>query len=152
MLILNIASLGGDENTKTFIDSEEGSNIVRVALGDKEYKLSTREAMQLSANLLTEASIARGSKVIITAPKFTEEDFLRALYDAEKNFAGTGFVGLNHFMTKWKSVYLHKEKAERQKLLNKLNKRGLVEIYDTDDAKAVRLDKDIFDKFESDNS
>ncbi len=56
---------------------------------------------------------------------------------AEDWFEG-GYVGLNYFLTRWKSPILDPSPEVRRKLLHQLADQGQVEIYEVDGALAVR--------------
>lgn len=61
----------------------------------------------------------------------------RELRRAEEWFEG-GYVGLNYFLTRWKSPVLDSSPEVRRKLLHQLAEEGLVDIYEVDGAMAVR--------------
>lgn len=65
--------------------------------------------------------------------------FLRELERAEGKFAGR-YVGVNFFVTRWKSDILEPSPEVRRRLLDKLVADGRVELYDAEDGcKALRL-------------
>jgi uncharacterized LabA/DUF88 family protein len=64
--------------------------------------------------------------------------FLEEVGRAEKQFEG-GYVGVNFFVTKWRSDRLDPSVSVRQRLLNRLVEDGYIEIYETDTGeKAMR--------------
>jgi uncharacterized LabA/DUF88 family protein len=64
--------------------------------------------------------------------------FLEETGRAEKQFAG-GYVGVNFFVTKWRSDRLDPSVSVRQRLLNRLVEDGYIEIYETPNGeKAMR--------------
>ncbi len=62
---------------------------------------------------------------------------VRELRRAEEWFDG-GYVGLNYFLTRWKSPVLDSAPEVRRRLLHQLVDEGLVDIYEVDGATAVR--------------
>lgn len=64
-------------------------------------------------------------------------EIARELRRAEEWFEG-GYVGLNYFLTRWKSPVLDPSPEARRKLLHQLAEEGIVDIYEIDGAMAVR--------------
>jgi uncharacterized LabA/DUF88 family protein len=68
-----------------------------------------------------------------------EEEFLLELKRAAAQFAG-GYVGTNHFVSKWQAERLTPSLPLRQRILDHLLEQGRVELYTAaDGAKALRL-------------
>jgi len=78
--------------------------------------------------------IIDGESPVNTGP---HAEIARELRRAEEWFEG-GYVGLNYFLTRWKSPVLDPSPEGRRKLLHELAEEGLVDIYEVDGAMAVR--------------
>lgn len=64
--------------------------------------------------------------------------FLEEVRRAEQQFVG-GYVGVNFFLTKWRSLRLDPSPVVRQQLLNRLVEDGTVEVYEVESGeKAMR--------------
>jgi uncharacterized LabA/DUF88 family protein len=63
-----------------------------------------------------------------------ETAFLRGLASAEKHFNG-GYVGVNYFLRTWKSTGLSKDFQARNRILQKLLQKGIIETFSAPDGK-----------------
>jgi uncharacterized LabA/DUF88 family protein len=69
----------------------------------------------------------------------SSEVFLEELERAEERFAD-GYVGVNFFVTRWRSDRLVDDPNTRRRILDQLVDDGLVEIFETDDgSRGVRI-------------
>jgi hypothetical protein len=77
------------------------------------------------------------------APAVDEEQvrvFLSELDRAQRTMSGTGYVGANFFLRKWRGDGFIEEISERRAILDWLLNNKMVEIYDTADGRqALRL-------------
>jgi len=68
------------------------------------------------------------------------EHFVEEVSKAQEKF-GSGYVGVNYFVTRWSSNQIPQSAAERRNIIDQLVENDLVEIYDTPDGKkAIRVD------------
>jgi len=62
------------------------------------------------------------------------ENFVGEITKAEEKF-GSGYVGVNYFVTRWSSNLIPQSAAERRQIIDTLVENGMVEVYDTPDGK-----------------
>lgn len=67
--------------------------------------------------------------------------FVEQLRMAEASFKG-GYVGANYFVTRWKGPGFDATSYDKRRVLDHLVKEGLVDLYEVDGNKALRLRRD----------
>lgn len=71
--------------------------------------------------------------------KGVDEAFVAEVRAAQDRFTG-GYVGVNYFLTRWRSDRMSSEAAVRQRILNRLIESGRIEIYESPNGeRAMRL-------------
>jgi uncharacterized LabA/DUF88 family protein len=78
------------------------------------------------------------SSNIPSPPQDLADVFVEQLRLAEASFKG-GYVGANYFVTRWKGPGFDASSYDKRRVLDHLVKEGIVELYEVDGNKALRL-------------
>lgn len=69
-------------------------------------------------------------------------NFVEEIAKAEQKF-GSGYVGVNYFVTRWSSSLIPQSAAERRQIIDELVENGMVCVYDTPDGKkAIKVSEE----------
>lgn len=77
--------------------------------------------------------ISTDAFTVVDADSAADAAFMAELSRAERKFQPNGYVGLSLFLNRWRSDILDPAPHIRQRILDRLLQRGLVEAYETDD-------------------
>lgn len=85
--------------------------------------------------------IIEGYLSIINSPNKDKELMLNAIKKASEKFAKNSYLGLNYFCRNWKDEAIPRDFDKRMRIINELEKNGLIEIYEntTDEVKSIRI-------------